>query len=102
MVRPSSVGRACENFNMLLEVCFGRNLELVKKVRVMVSEVVELEALSVDFIVRWIDKMLAVLFLQMRETTFDEGGHPINLSVETAWKGVCWEFGTRVLSIERA
>ena len=50
LIDPGSVGRACEkNFGMLMEVCFGRDLGLMKD-------------LSVDFLVRSIEKILTVLF----------------------------------------
>ena len=60
----------------------------MRKIRVMVREVEVLQALSADFLIRSIEKMLTVLFSQMRRSSFDAGGHSVDLSVETAWRGV--------------
>ena len=95
-----NVAEALRNVDLVVEMCFGRNLRLMTEILTVVEERAVIQDLSVAYVTRAIDMMLSVLYMRMRGSKLDADGKAVDLSVETAWREL-WKEVRDACTIDR-
>ena len=95
-----NVCEAIRNVDLVLEMCFGRNLGLMTEILTVVEERAVIQDLSVAYVTRAVDMMLSVLYMRMRGSKLDAEGKTVDLSVESRWREL-WKEVRDACTIDR-